>query len=74
MFSFTPDFLPPAQARQVLFRLKKGPLEIAVDPKTGTLTWKPTEAFVGKFDIALEAVIDEKAAVPVLAWTLEVEF
>lgn len=70
---FVPSFQKPAGAKGVHFKLKKGPDEIRVDPVTGRMTWKPSDAYVGRFDIAIVAIVDG-AEVPVLEWTIEVGF
>jgi S1-C subfamily serine protease len=70
---FSPDFEKPANVKSIVFKLKKGPDEIKVDPATGRMTWKPTDAYAGKFDLSIVAVVDG-AEVPVVAWTIEVGF
>ncbi len=70
---FAPDFERPAGVKSIVFKLKKGPDEVRVDPATGRLAWKPSDAYVGKFDLAIVAVVDG-AEVPVVAWTIEVGF
>jgi serine protease Do len=70
---FAPDFERPAGVKSLSFKLKKGPEEIKVDAATGKFTWKPTDAYVGRFDLAIVALVDG-AEVPVVAWTIEVGF
>jgi hypothetical protein len=70
---FVPDFERPAGVTSIVFKLKKGPSEIAVDPASGRLVWKPSDAYVGKYDVSIVAVVDG-VEVPVIAWTIEVGF
>ncbi len=70
---FVPDFERPANVKTLVFRLNRGPEEIRVDPASGRFAWKPSDAYVGKFDVSIVAVVDG-AEVPVVAWTIEVGF
>ncbi|MBI3097281.1 MAG: trypsin-like peptidase domain-containing protein [Planctomycetes bacterium] len=71
--SYAPAFKRPAEAKSIVFKLKKGPEGITLDSGTGKFTWKPTDAYIGKFDITIVAEVDG-AEVPVLSWTIEVGF
>ncbi|MBI3270822.1 MAG: trypsin-like peptidase domain-containing protein [Planctomycetes bacterium] len=71
--AYAPAFARPAMAKSLVFKLKKGPEEIKLDPASGRFTWKPTDAYIGKFDIEIVAEVDG-AQVPVVAWTIEVGF
>jgi S1-C subfamily serine protease len=41
---FSPAFEKPAGVKTLVFKLKKGPEEIRVDPTSGRMSWKPTDA------------------------------
>ncbi|MCW8129063.1 MAG: trypsin-like peptidase domain-containing protein [Planctomycetota bacterium] len=71
--SFTPQFKRPDNAKKIVFKLKKGPETIVVDPATGKLSWTPTDVYIGKYDVEIVADVDG-AQLPVLAWTIEVKF
>ena len=71
-YAFTPDFPKPANAKSVVFRIKK-PLEgMKVDAASGRFTWTPTDAYIGKYPVQIVAVVDGKEAV-VADWVIDVQ-
>ena len=69
---FLPFFTPPAGAQRVEFALKKGVKGMKLDPATGKLQFTPTGDYLGKYEVAIVAVVDGQV-VPVISWTLEIE-
>jgi hypothetical protein len=70
--SFTPQFVRPAGAKKVLFMLKKGVQGMSIDAGTGKISFKPTDATLGKFDVEIVADVDG-AKIGVLTWTIEIK-
>ena len=71
-YAFAPDFPKPANAKSVVFRIKK-PLEgMKVDAASGRFTWTPTDAYIGKYPVQIVAVVDGKETV-VADWVIDVQ-
>ena len=53
------------------FRLKRTLPGMTIDPKTGTLAWRPGREHVGRWPITILATVDGRE-VTVITWTVEV--
>jgi hypothetical protein len=70
-FTFQPEVKADKEAR-IKYKVKKMPDGMAIDEKNGTLTWKPSKAQIGKYDLEIVADVDEDV-IPLLSCTLEVQ-
>lgn len=70
--SFTPNFSILGATDGFTFQLKQGPMEMRVDRKTGNITWTPSTAYRGFYDVEIIATHGD-IEVPVLYWILNVQ-
>ena len=71
--TYQPAFTKPANAQKVAFKLKRELDGMKIDAATGKLTFTPTVASLGKYDVSIIADVDG-TLLPVLTWTIEVGF
>jgi hypothetical protein len=70
--TFRLDFQKPANAQKTTFKIKNPLPGMKLDPNTGAFTWTPTEAQLGKYDIAFVADVDGNE-MPAGKWSVEVQ-
>jgi hypothetical protein len=68
-YTFAPTF--NTTAAKVVFKLKNALEGMSIDPANGTVSWTPSPAYLGKYDIQISADVDGQN-VPLLTWTLEI--
>ena len=71
--AYAPSFTRPADADSIVFRIKQGVPGMEIDPSTGRISFTPTDANLGLYDVVIVADIDG-IEVPVLKWLLEIDY
>ncbi|GMV80517.1 MAG: hypothetical protein AMXMBFR7_17010 [Planctomycetota bacterium] len=72
-YRFDPRFENEPAGMAIVFKLAAGPKGVQVDAATGSVTWLPSAAYLGRYDLALVAVLPNRQEIPLAQWVLEVK-
>jgi serine/threonine protein kinase len=67
-----PEFNRSVRAERMVFKLKRGPPGLTVDPNTGAVTWTPKPEAVGRYDVWVIVDADGKEMLGA-KWKVEVQ-